>query len=63
MPNSITASEYLIIVDCKKKFAALRDKKGVNFAAGPTNSTEVMSNLSRWICEEQKPKKDPKLAF
>lgn len=57
-PKGVKRAGLFFVVDCSKKLAAMQDEKGVNFGANYASATPISQNLSGWICEEPKVKKD-----
>jgi len=59
--NKVDKTPYYVLTNCAKNISTLQDSQGVNFAGGFSSSTPAMADLSRWMCEAPKPRKDPSL--
>lgn len=56
-PNGVRETGMSIHVNCATRVVHLKDRDGVSFAGGKGNETPVVSNLSRWMCEDNIRKK------
>ena len=60
-PNGVTDTGYILVTNCAKNVSTLQDRQGVNFSGGLSSSTPVLSSLSEWVGDVEKPRKNPKL--
>jgi hypothetical protein len=60
-PNGVTNTGYILVTNCAKNISTLQDRQGVNFSGGLSSSTPALRSLSEWVCDVEKPRKNPKL--
>lgn len=60
-PQSVSDAKMNLIVSCPTRIAVLQDLRGINIGGGKTGDTDVLRTLSKWVCDQPKPKPDAKL--
>lgn len=50
-PNGIRKTKFTVHTNCKTNVSHLKDRDGVSFAGGGSNSTATIAALSSWMCD------------